>query len=702
MQASLDRVKELEQTNTRHEREERTFRASSERVKGEVSALRTENNNMRTEVLGYTRELDKLRREARTEAYKNEKRLDDMRLENMRLRAESKENRRLLDESQMRLEARAMEQDPGGRIPRIVVNRPLNLTPRRGQSEESVVATPPPAIVDLVDLSSRRINALEEEIEQLEEKLRTTSGEVSTAQLEVKERDLEILRLNSEQERRGEGSTNKDGGVLYGSDPVARLNDQVDYLHERSESLEKECQEQRAQFQKEKDELHRRWVQTENERVRLAERVRELGALPDSGSQSARIQQSPESSIPQPQREMSSSPKSVEADAEIARLRTECANIKSLYAQTRDQLQELLRTGNADAKLAQEHAQSAEEALRRELDETRLEADGTRARLTERVTELQKQADDSAMHMEVAQSRERQIGKLEKRLAKLGDRLDSEQREHAKETSRLGAQLDKAREEASAAQQTAGSQQRQQDAALAEYRQLVEQHSKLDRSLKQAVSEIAEWRAKADERSHKVSELARRLDESRLAHKQDSAELRASRRTLDNLSGDLATLRDAHANAQREAKRVQEELEHAAKLRRATELSKDDYKRQLVKALAEAESHRSLVDHLQAERRALRVQVRAQFHLSQRLEQRLETLDPEYAHEPLAASVDVSYAHLPPRPRIISRTSSAAHSSRSFDDIPNVASAAEHSVAAHRSSAPPSSEGNSTSTISLP
>ncbi|KAJ2805208.1 hypothetical protein H4R20_002182 [Coemansia guatemalensis] len=697
MQASLDRVKELEQTNTRHEREERTFRASNERVKGEVHALRTENNNMRTEVLGYTRELDKLRREARSEAYKSEKKLDDMRLENMRLRAESKENRRMLDECQMRLEARAMEKDPGGRIPRIVVNRPLNLTPAREQREESAITTPPPAIVDLVDLSSRRINALEEEIEQLEEKLRTTSAEVSAAQLEVKERDLEILRLNSEQERRGDGSTNEKGQALYGADPVARLNDQVDYLHERSETLEKECQEQRAQFQKEKEELHRRWVQTENERVRLAERIRELGASPDNGSSSTKEQQ----------QEVSSSPKSPATDAEVSRLRTECANIKSLYAQTRDQLQELLRTGNADAKQAQEQAQGTEETLRRELEDARREAEATQTRLTDEVSKLQKQADDSAMHMEVAQSRERQIGKLEKRLAKLGDRLEAEQREHAKEASRLSAQLDKAREEASAAQQTAGSQQRQHDAAVAEYRQLVEQHSKLDRSLKQAVSEIAEWRAKADERSHKVSELTRRLDESRLAHKQDSAELRACRRTLDNLSGDLATLRDAHANAQRDAKRAREELEHATKLRRATELSKDDYKRQLVKAMAEAESHRSLVDHLQAERRALRVQVRAQFHLSQRLEQRLEALDPAYAHEPLAASVDVSYAHLP-RPRIVSRTSSAAHSSRSFDDIPNAASAigsVELPAASHRASvlAPQaSSEGNSTSTISLP
>ncbi|KAJ2807535.1 hypothetical protein H4S07_003572, partial [Coemansia furcata] len=118
---------------------------------------------------------------------------------------------------------------------------------------------------------------------------------------------------------------------------------------------------------------------------------------------------------------------------------------------------------------------------------------------------------------------------------------------------------------------------------------------------------------------------------------------------------DLDSLREAHANHQREVARLGGELEQALRMRQAVEMSKDEYKAGLTKALAENETHRSLVAHLQAERSALRVQIKAQFHLSQRLEQRLETLDPSH-------SADVTLAH----PLPLSRSSSAAHSSRSF------------------------------------
>ncbi|KAJ1726752.1 hypothetical protein LPJ61_004984, partial [Coemansia biformis] len=406
MQASLDRVKELEENSTRLEREERTSRAGSERLRGELHALRTENNQMRTEVLNYTRELDKIRREAREEAYKSAKSLDDQRLENLRLRAESAENRRLFDECQKRLEERVADLDPGGRISRIVINRPAKPASfERGPA--SGLPQPPPAIVDLVDLSSRRISALEEEIGMLESKLRTTGAELSAAQRESKERDLEILRLNSAfEERGGRSDGHGDGGRdYYGADPVARLSDQVDYLHERAESLEKECQEQRDQFQKEKDELHRRWVQTENERVRLAERARDVGgAASDSdkerdGSQTRRQQQ---------QLSAVSEPLSPAQTGELERLRTECSNIKSLYAQTRDQLQELLRTGSADTRRAREQASETEAGLRSELQDARQTSDATISRLERTVAELQKEVDDAPAHRELAQSRERQ------------------------------------------------------------------------------------------------------------------------------------------------------------------------------------------------------------------------------------------------------------------------------------------------------
>ncbi|KAJ1856228.1 hypothetical protein GGH12_002806 [Coemansia sp. RSA 1822] len=626
MQASLDRVKELEDTNLKLEREERTSRAGGEKYKSELHALRTENNSMRTEVLNYTRELDALRREARGEAYKTAKVQDDLKLENMRIRAEHAETRRRLDECQKRLEARISEQDPGGRIPQIVTNRqPLAFARNTGAP-----ASPPPAIVDLVDLSSRRINALEEEIEHLETKLRSTGSELSATQIEVKERDLEIQRLNNE--FRG-----ANGSKLHDTDSVTRLNDQIDYLHERAETLERECREQREQFQKEKEELHKRWVHTENERVRLSERT--------TGSPTTSAIASPVVS------------------GETERLRAECANIKSLYAQTRDQLQELLKSGNADTLRAREQAKSAETLLQKELDETQKTSQSTIAKLRAEVAELQTQAKDAPAFKELAKSREKQIIALTEQAGRNELKL-----------AKLETELNKAQAGASDARESASARQAQYESTLDEYRQLIEQHRKLDRSVKQAVSEVAELQKKLDERDHKLSDLTRRCDEYRMAHKQSASELRACRRTLDNYSGDLNTLRDAHANAQRDVDRLREELEQTTRLRQAVEMSKDDYKRQLLKSLSESDSHRSLVEHLQAERRALRVQVKAQFHLSQRLEQRLETLDPMYAHEPLSDELSVrlpTSLHLPPsRPRVISRTSSAAHSARSFDDTP--------------------------------
>ncbi|KAJ2777487.1 hypothetical protein H4R18_005131 [Coemansia javaensis] len=647
MQAALDRVKELEESSTRLEREERTSRAGCERLRGELHALRTDNNRMRAEVLGYTRELDGMRRAARDEAYAAAKAVDDVRMENLRLKAEAAEGRRRLGECRARLEERVAARDPAGRIPRIAVNRPV--PPAAALRQALHRPEQPPAIVDLVDLSSRRITALEEEIEQLEAQLRTATSELSAARLEVRERDLEIQRLNADSDERAGASA---GAATAGADPVARLNDQVDYLHERAEALERECQEQRVQFQREKDELHRRWVQTENERVRLAER--------------ASAEPPPPPPPPPPQQQQPGSPPSSVSSmplpaTEAERLRAECANIKSLYAQTRDQLQELLKASS-----------STEAALRKELADARQSSAETIARLERRVAELQTAADGATANRELAQSRTEQVARLEERLSAAEDA-------RAQEAGRLGAQL-------AAAQQDAAAHKQRYSAAHDEHQQLVAQHQRLSQSLKQAVADVAEWRAKADKHAHRAGDLARRLDEFRMLHTQDQTELRAARRTLDKFTSDLASLRDAHEAAQRDAARLRDELAQMTRLRQAVEMSKDDYKRQLVKALDEGEAHRALVAQLQAERRGLRVQVRAQLHLSQRLEQRLEALDPGYADEPLSADIPLPAAlssssslssSPPPPPRIprpASRSSSAAHSARSFDGGPRYAS----------------------------
>ncbi|KAJ2680328.1 hypothetical protein GGH99_005424 [Coemansia sp. RSA 1285] len=496
MQAALDRVKELEDANVKLEREDRTSRAAGAKSKAEQHALRTENNSLRAEVLNYTRELDRIDRDAREKEYAQSKRLDDLRMANLQAKAELAETQRRLGECQKRAEELVSAKDPRGRIARIAMSSALSgassARHQRGSPDR-----PPQAIVDLVDLSSRRIGALEKEIEYLETKLQSTAGELRSAQMEVKERDLELLRVNAEYEKRGPDA------ALLGQ---GSLNDQVDYLHERVEALERENREVRAQSAKERDDLHRRWINTENERVRLATEAEAAAASHTQAPAPA----------PAPAKEAAPAPSaspSPSKSAEMDRLRTECANIKSLYSQTRDQLQELLRQARKP----------------------------------------------------------------------------------------------------SPTQNGSGD--------------LVSQLRKLDASLKQAVDEVSEWRAKADDQEHRISDLTRQTNEYRLQHDQSSAELRACRLTLDGYANDLETLRGAQTNSQREADRLGDELAQAVRLRQAVELSKDDYKRQLTRALGESEGHRSLVAHLQAERDALRVQVNAQFHLSQRLEQRLAALE---------------------------------------------------------------------------
>ncbi|KAJ2097221.1 hypothetical protein GGI16_004624 [Coemansia sp. S142-1] len=644
LQSSLDRVKELEASTIRLERDERTTRLGHEKAKSELHALRTENNSLRAEVLGHSREADRLRRESRADQYRLNKVADDLRMSNLQLKAESAELSRSLGDCQRRCEARLSELDPRGKIPRMTVSRPLDLA--RLQVQKHQVQ---PAIVDLVDLSSRRISALEQEITHLEDKLSACGAELKAAQMEVKERDLELMRMNSEYERMN---------PIRDSDEsqVPRLTDQVDILHERAEALEREARDQREQFAKEKDDLHRRWVTAENDRLAAAStgdtwwrqaliRVRDSAAnMARSSTNNAaerlrdecqRILDSQPNNPSNNQAKSYSPPQSPQSDVDVDRLRTECANIKSLYAQTRDQLQEILRSGNAESREAVEKARQAEAA-----------SQGA-------VRELQKQLDNMPQYRELSESRAKEISRLEERLHKAESDHRAELSARSAEISRLSEQLAQSSESLRRANSTAGDRKTEHEELLAEYQQLVEQHRKLDKSLKQAVGEVGEWRAKADEREHRTSELARRADEYKLLYRQNSSELNTCKKTLEAFTSDLDSLREAHANDQREVERLGGELEQALRMRQAVEMSKDEYKAGLAKALAENEAHRSLVSHLQAERSALRVQVKAQFHLSQRLEQRLESLDP---------TGDVTLAH----PLPVSRSSSAAHSSRSF------------------------------------
>ncbi|KAJ2325529.1 hypothetical protein GGI00_005011, partial [Coemansia sp. RSA 2681] len=343
------------------------------------------------------------------------------------------------------------------------------------------------------------------------------------------------------------------------SDVVPRLADQVEYLHERAEALEREKEalgREKEALERENEELHKRWRAAENERTTTANK-----------------------STPPPPATNSSpagtgSPSSPDA---IDRLRTECSNIKSLYAQTRDQLQELLRSGNAEQRLAIERARQAEESSQ------------------SAVRDLRQQLAAMPEYRELSESRAKQVAALE-------EKLRTAEAQYSAELARLRDQLALTSESLQKTEHSVGERQSQHQALMSEYQTLVEQHRKLDNALKQAVDEVAEWRAKADDREHRVSDLARRADEYKLLYRQSSSELSVCKKTLDAFTQDLNTLRDSHANDQREVERLGGELEQALRMRQAVEMSKDEYKAGLAKALAENEAHRGLVAHLQAER----------------------------------------------------------------------------------------------------
>ncbi|KAJ1643761.1 hypothetical protein LPJ64_004500 [Coemansia asiatica] len=628
LQTALDRVKDLEKHQTQLERDDRVTRATAERSKNELHALRTENNSLRAEILRLNREADEAKRMARSEGFEKNKKMDDLRMSNLRVRAEQSEVSRKLAESQQRLEEMMSKRDPVGRVPRMTMSRPL---------DEKMVAAPrvpikqPPApVVDLVELSSRRIAALEEEIDIQDKKLVKCKAQLKALEMEIKERDLEIMRLNTQIDEARRPS--RLGKMAMAGDAEVereRLGEQMQYLHEQTEALERQVEEQREQFVREKDELHRRWVAAENERVRLAEQLDNREEKQSKGK---------DHPAPAP---TSVPPANANISADSSeRLRAECANIKSLYAQTRDQLQELLRSGNAETR----ELRDTHQALRKELDDLRASSSAEIARLKQT---LAAQPD----HQRLADTRQQLIAQLEQKLQAASDSLEATRLAHAKEAAALQQKLSESQ-----------SRQMQLEGMMDEYRSLVDQHKKLDRSLKQALAEVAEWRAKYDEREHRLSDLLRKSDEYRMSYKQASSELRTCRRTLETYGNDLGSLREATEHMQRENERLKLELDQTAKLKQAIEMSKDDYKRQLARALGESESHRSLVAHLQAERQALRVQVRAQFHLSQRLEQRLEAVDPSYSATGISPALDL--------PRGLSRSSSAAHSSRSFQPPP--------------------------------
>ncbi|KAI9500846.1 hypothetical protein BX070DRAFT_237422 [Coemansia spiralis] len=335
--------------------------------------------------------------------------------------------------------------------------------------------------------------------------------------------------------------------------------------------LERENKEVRKQFAKEKDELHKRWAQTENKRAQLADnnnnKKKEVGGdferikgivqrLRDSHPSTRSLPDELQNELEGlPRNSSNGLPNNID-DGEIERLRTEHGNTKSLYAQIRDQLQELLKSGNADLHYLREQSRKSENKLRTDMEE--------------------------------------EHEQLQKRISKLAE-------------FEVIAQ--------------------QHESTLRECQRLVEQYSKVDQSLCEALREVSESCSRISRLEHKVSDLTQHLSDHKMLSEQNTNELKSRRRTLDAYKSDMETMQQARETTKREAEGLKAELSQLTRLRDALEMAKDEYKVQLVKSLKENEAHRGLTAHLMAERDVLRAQVKARFHLNQRLEQQLQGVE---------------------------------------------------------------------------
>ncbi|OMH85447.1 hypothetical protein AX774_g999 [Zancudomyces culisetae] len=118
--------------------------------------------------------------------------------------------------------------------------------------------------LDLLTVQQARINSLQEEVEVLKAKHTDFVNEIELNQRQLEARDIEILSLNN-QIRRDEAKNKKyaaGGGGGSSQETVEarekRLHDQLEYVQEYADDVEKEKKEIAAAYEDEKDTLRRK------------------------------------------------------------------------------------------------------------------------------------------------------------------------------------------------------------------------------------------------------------------------------------------------------------------------------------------------------------------------------------------------------------------------------------------------------------
>ncbi|KAJ1922284.1 hypothetical protein H4219_000146 [Mycoemilia scoparia] len=319
-------------------------------------------------------------------------------------------------------------------------------------------------------------------------------------------------------------------------------------------------------------------------------------------------------------------------------LRADRDMIKSLYEQVAAELQRERQKRASETSHTDDVLNPGAGRFKHSLKSPESELQDMRVKHLEQINELQKRLKRDKqtildLEEKVEKQQEQQRGKsdeeaaaiesLNKKNSQISEELDMLRSKNLELQNRYEVLETSLQEKIS----TAKDYQERYSQLVESYTKLTTEHEKLDHSLKNALMDVYKYQSQVVERDSQITTLEKSVEEYKVNCQNHSTELKSTKAELANITADLKTLRTYNEHDREERSRLGRELKEAHKLRKATELSKDEYKRLLSDALKEAQANRDLISQIRVERESLAVQLSAQLHRCQRLEQQLEMVE---------------------------------------------------------------------------
>ncbi|KAJ1982663.1 hypothetical protein H4R35_000186 [Dimargaris xerosporica] len=163
--------------------------------------------------------------------------------------------------------------------------------------------------------------------------------------------------------------------------------------------------------------------------------------------------------------------------------------------------------------------------------------------------------------------------------------------------------------------------QQRLDDLLAQHQALTQDHAKLDVALRNAIQEVDKLRAQldsAERQNRSLKAFSNELERENQEHRNELADLKQRNQTM---VASLASLEAVSTQVKADKGALGQELSALQDLLRATELSKDEYKRHALDLARDVERFQAMVRQLEIERDGLAVQVKSKAHRLQREQQ---------------------------------------------------------------------------------